>query len=381
MVNVVDSQARTTVQPVATPQNQAAFLDVPSHVYKGNPHWVPPLRSSEASLFDPENEFLSYGSFQAFVALKGNVPVGRVVAAVNRRLIEKEQRPVGVFGYFECLDDLAIAAALLEAASHWLKQQGITLVRGPIDLSTHNRCLFQIDQFDSSPMIMMPYNPPYYPAFMEQLGWHKAVEAYSYGLVRGQALPPQYERGYNIAVKSGVTFRQLALEGDAFWQDVTQMYYLFNEMFANNWGATARTLEEFKQEAKDLQTLVDPNIFWIAEYQGEMIGFFMALPDYNMVLKHLNGRLNLWGKLKFLWYRRQINQARVLVICAKPEHRRRMVPLALIYLGFSNAEASKRNYQFAELGYVYEDNKTSRSIVEATGAQIHKTYRIYEKAI
>ena len=378
MANVV---SRITIQPVDSPQRQEMFLDLPQRVYADNPYWVPPLRSSEASLFDPENEFLTYGEFQAFIALEADAPVGRVVAAINRRLIEKENRPVGIFGYFECINDLAIAQALLEAAANWLQQQGMTSVKGPIDLSTHNRCLFQVDRFDSAPMIMMPYNPPYYPEFMEQLGWQKAVEAYSYGLDRSQALPPQYERGYKVAIKSGVTFRSLALEGDAFWQDVTQMYHLFTILFANNWGATARTLEEFKQEAKDLQALVDPNIFWIAEYKGEMIGFFMALPDYNLVLKHLNGRLDLWGKLKFLWYRRFINQARVLVICTKPEHRRRMVPLGLIYLAFNEVHQSKRNYQFAELGYVYEDNKPSRSIVEATGADIYKTYRIYEKAL
>ncbi|MGF1538407.1 MAG: hypothetical protein ACFB4J_18250 [Elainellaceae cyanobacterium] len=382
MASVVNSSENTAVQAVTSPQDQAAFLDTPARVYQGNDCWVPPLRSSEACLFKEDNEFLKYGSFQAFVATQNRAPVGRIVAAINRRLIEKEKRPIGVFGYFECIDDISVAEALFNAALTWLKQRGILLVRGPIDLSTHNRCLFLVNRFDSPPMIMMPYNPPHYPEFMTQLGWQKAIDAYSYLLDDSADLPPQYERGYKIALKSGVKFRPLHTEGDAFWQDVNSMYHLFTKMFADNWGATARTLEEFVAEAKDLRSLVDPDIFWVAEYQEEMIGFFMTLPDYNIPLKHVNGRLNLLGKLKFLWYRRFIDQARVLVICALPEHRRRMVPLGLIHLGFTHGRQKRRNsYRRAELGYVYENNGPSRSIVEATGAKIYKTYRIYEKAI
>ncbi|MGF1512509.1 MAG: hypothetical protein ACFB5Z_02260 [Elainellaceae cyanobacterium] len=381
MASVVNSSETAKVRVVTSPQEREAFLDVPARVYRGNDCWVPPLRSSEASLFAEDNEFLKYGTFQAFIVTRGETAVGRIVSAINRRLIEKEHRPIGVFGYFECVNDIEIAKLLLDAACQWLKRLGILVVWGPIDLSTHNRCLFLVDRFDSPPMIMMPYNPPYYPKFMEQLGWKKAIEAYSYGLDGSEPLPPQYERGYKIALKSGVEFRRLRTQGEAFWQDVTDMYRLFTRMFADNWGATARTLEEFSEEAKDLQSLVDPDIFWIAEYQGEMIGFFMTLPDYNLVLKHLNGRLDLWGKLKFLWYRRFVDQVRVVVICALPEHRRRMVPLGLIYLGFTYGSQKRKPYRFAELGYVYENNGPSRSIVEATGATIYKTYRTYEKAL
>jgi hypothetical protein len=127
--------------------------------------------------------------------------------------------------------------------------------------------------------------------------------------------------------------------------------------------------------------LIDPDIFPIAEYNGEMIGFWMALPDYNIALKHINGKLDLIGTLKFLWYRRQIDQGRVLVICSLPEFRRKMVPLALIYLGLQGGIKKGKPYRRAELGHVYEDNMPSRKLIEATGGKIYKTYRIYEKAL
>lgn len=373
------------VRPVTTPQEQEMFLDVPWQVYADDPNWVPPLRSSVAKEFRPDNPFFQYGRLQQFIAVQpgkqGEEAIGRIVAAVNDRLIAKEGQQVGLFGYFECIEEFAVAQALLNAACDWLRGQGMTLMRGPIDLSTHNRCLFLVDGFDSPPMIMMPYNPPYYPQFMEQDGWEKGQDAYAYNFSVDMTLSQQFKKGYDIAVRSGITFRPIRTKGEGFDEDVRSLYQLFTTTFANNYSSSPRTLEEFVEEAKDLKTLVDPDIFPVAEYNGEMVGFFMALPDYNLVLKRLNGKLDLIGTLKFLWYRRQIDQSRVLVICSLPEYRRKMVPLGLIHLGLMGGTKTGKRYQRAELGFIYANNSPSRRITEAAGGKICKTYRIYEKPL
>jgi hypothetical protein len=413
--------------PVKSAVEQEWFLDVPAIVYANDPNWVPPLRSSIAKQLAPTNPFLQYGRLQQFVAMEGEergerreesgvgsresgvgsgraklktqnsspLPLsppqsgsklhpsllGRIVAAVNDRLIDREGQKVGLFGYFECVPDFAVAQALLEAACQWLQEQGMTRVRGPIDLSTHNNCLFLVDGFDSPPMMMMPYNPPYYPQFVEQDGWQKAKDAYAYNFPLDKPLSPEFEKGYRIALKSGVTFRPLRTKGEGFEQDCISLYNLFTKAFSNNWSSTPRTQEEFLEEAKDLQSLVDPDVFPIAEYNGEMIGFWMGLPDYNIPLKHVNGKLNWLGILKFLWYRRQIDQGRVIAICSLPEFRRKMVPLGLIYLGMQGGIQKGKPYKRAELSWVYEDNFPSRKLIEASGGTIYKTYRIYEKQL
>jgi GNAT superfamily N-acetyltransferase len=383
MVEAPSQVAPFEIQTVTTPADLDRFLDVPSRVYASDPHWVQPLRSSVAKQLAPDNPFLEYGKLQPFIAvLPGSQQaVGRIVAAVNQRLIEREAQPIGLIGFFECIDDAAIARALLQAACDWLRQQGMTTARGPIDLSTHNSCLFLVEGFDSPPLLMMPYNPPSYPRFFEQDGWQKAKDAYAYDLPLDQPLSGEFAKAYRIACKSGVSFRQLRLKGEDFQQDCIGLYNLFTKAFSNNWSSTPRTEAEFLEEAKSLQDLVDPEIFWIAEFEGEMIGFFMALPDYNIALKHVNGKLNWLGILKFLWYRRQVDVARVIAICSLPEHRRRLVPLALIHLGMQGGVQKPKPYKRAELSWVYEDNFPSRKIIEATGAKIYKTYRIYEKAL
>ena len=369
------------IKAVATTVDHDLFLDVPIQVYRGDPNWVQPLRSSIAKQFAPTNPFFTYGELQAFIAVSGDVVLGRIVAAINRRLIEREGESIGLFGFFECFQDFEAAEALLESACQWLRDRGVTRVRGPIDLSTHNNCLFLVDGFDSPPLVMMPYNPPYYPEFMEKAGWRKAKDALAYNFPLDGPLPPEFEKGYRIACKAGVKFRPIHTKGEPFEQDCRKLYQLFTKAFTNNWSSSLRTEAEFLEEAKDLQQLVDPDVFPIAEYQGEMVGFFMALPDYNIALKHVNGRLNWLGILKFLWHKRQIDQGRVIAICALPEHRRKLVSLGVVYLGMQGGSRKGKPYQKAELSWVWEDNFSSRKIIEATGAKVYKTYRIYEKAL
>jgi hypothetical protein len=230
-------------------------------------------------------------------------------------------------------------------------------------------------------MVMMPYNPAYYIAFMERAGWQKAKDAYAYDFPLNVALPDKFEKGYHIALKAGVTFRPIRTKGEAFEQDCISLYNLFTKAFEYNWSSTPRTQAEFLEEAKSLQSLVDPDVFPVAEYDGEMVGFFMGLPDYNIPLKRVNGQLNLPGILKFLWYKRQIDQGRVIAIASLPEFRRKMVPIGLIYLGMRGGQLKGKPYKRAELSWVYEDNAPSRRLIEASGGTICKTYRIYEKSL
>lgn len=367
------------IKPVTTEAEIKKFFAVPTRVYQSDPNWVQPLRSSITKQLAANNPFCEYGKFQQFIAIdeKGE-PLGRIVSAINNRLIEKENEQIGLFGYFECVQDFAVAESLFNIACEWLKEQGIHKVRGPIDLSTHNNCLLLVDGFNSPPMMMMPYHPAYYQEFLEKYGFAKAKDAYAYDFDVCKPLPDKFAKAYKIALQSGVTFRPLRTKDPEFLADARSLYHLFTKAFANNWSSTPRTEEEFLEEAKDLQQLADPNIFYIAEDKGEMIGFFMGLPNYNIALKQVNGQLNWIGILKFLWYRRNINQARIIAIASLPEYRRKMIPLALVYLGM---QGGKRKYKTAELSWVWEDNYPSRKIIEAAGGKIYKTYRIYEKEI
>ncbi|MEM8605133.1 MAG: hypothetical protein AAGF24_15025, partial [Cyanobacteria bacterium P01_H01_bin.121] len=365
-----------TIQAVTTAANRDRFLDLPAQIYQSDPNWVPPLRSSIAKQLDAQDPHTrSFCEFELFLALQDGRSVGRVVAAINQRLIEREQQAIGLIGYFECIKDAAITKALLETACQWLRDRGMTQARGPINLSTHNSCFFLVDGFGRQPVFMTPHNPDYYPTYWEAAGWTKAKDAYAYDFPLDQKLIQQFERSYAIARKSGITFRPLHTKGKAFEQDCRQIYELFSTAFAASWSSTPRTWEEFFAEAQDLKAVVDPDIFPMAEDNGKLVGFFMALPDYNIPFKYVNGKLDWLGMLKLLWYRRQINQARVITIASLPEYRRKMVSPALIYLGMQGGLKPGKPYQWAELSWVWEDNAPSRKLIEAAGGTIYRTYR------
>ena len=370
------------IRVVKTAADWDLFLDLPTQLYHHDPNWVAPLRSSVVKQLSPDSLTARYCQFQPFLALRDRQPVGRIVAAVNQRLLERESQAVGLFGYFESIDDEAVSGVLLEAACGWLRERKMSVVRGPIDLSTHNSCFFLVDGFASPPVVMMPYNPAYYPDLIEKAGWQKAKDAYAYDFpLLNHVLSDQFERGYRVACKSGITFRPIHVKGKGFDQDCRSLYRIFSESFRGSWSSTPRTEEEFLEEAKELRSLVDPDIFPVAEDNGKMIGFWMGLPNYNTVLKRVNGKLDWLGILKFLWYRRQIDQGRVIAICSLPEYRRKMVPLALIHLGMQGGIRKGKPYKRAELSWVWEDNMPSRKLIEAAGGTIYKIYRIYEKPL
>lgn len=370
-----------TVKAITTSEELDIFLNTPARIYRNDANWVSPLKSSIAKQLSPDSIVATYCQFQAFIAMQKSEPVGRIVAAINQRLLERENLAVGLFGYFECIENFEIAQALFDAACQWLRERRITIVRGPINLSTHNSCFFLVDGFDMPPAMMMPYNPAYYPHFIEQAGWQKAKDAYAYTFPLDRSLAQKFERGYKIACKSGITFRNIRLKGDGFKQDCRSIYQLFTTAFAASWSSTPRSEDEFLQEAQELRSVADADLFSIAEYDGKMIGFWMGLPDYNIALKHVNGKLDWLGILKLLWYRRQIDQVRVVTFCCLPEYRNKMVPLALIYLGMQGGTKKGKLYQRAELSWVWEDNLPSRKLIETSEGKRYKTYRVYEKVL
>ena len=375
------SHAHIAVIPVLTRDDLTRFLDLPSELYRGDQNWVPPIRASIARLLAQGPSFERYGPFQPFLATRGDRLVGRIVAAINYRLAGSEGQNIGIFGFFECTDDQEVASTLLATACQWLRERGCTLVRGPIDLSTHINCLLQVDGFDGPPYIMMPYNPAYYPRLVETAGWKRIKDAYAYHLVVSEARARIFERAYRRATAAGVEFRPICTYGRGFESDCRALYRVYTHAFAANWSATTRSEEEFVRGARELRYVVDRRIFPVAVHDGRMVGFWMALPNYNIALRHVGGRLNVGGLLKMLWHWRRIDSGRVVAIGVLPEYQRSPVAPALVYCGLRGALDRRRPYRQAELSWVWSDNGASRKLIEASGGRHYRTYRMYEYSL
>jgi len=169
------------IDEVRNPKDLMTFVRVPWQIYQGNPYWVPPLIKDHLSKFSPRHPFHSHADMILFLATRGEKVVGRIAGIIDHRYVEYHQERAGFFGFFESIEDPVVAEALLSRVCDWIKTHGMVKMIGPMNPSTNDECALLIDGFDSSPMLMMPYNPPYYPSLVEGFGLKKAMDLYAIG--------------------------------------------------------------------------------------------------------------------------------------------------------------------------------------------------------
>jgi GNAT superfamily N-acetyltransferase len=372
---------RVVVAPARDPGSLDRFIRFPWRIYEDDPAWVPPLLTDVRKLLDDSHPFHEHADAEYFLALRGDEPVGRIAAVVNHRYNEFHGVRTGFIGLFECVDDQAVADALLETATDWLRERGMDEAIGPFNLSTNDELYspgILLDGFEHPQILLMAHNPPYYADLFERAGWEKAKDLLAYWL-EDDAPPPRLVRAMERLERSvdGLVIREMDLK--RLDQEVERIKEVYNSAWERNWGFTPLTDSEIRHLAKDLKPIVDPRFALMAEVDGEPVGFALALPDFNQALKHVNGRLFPFGILKLLWHRRKIDRVRVFTLGLKPEYRRRGID-ALLYLriyqngipaGFTKAEAS----------WILEDNWGMRRGLERMGAYVYKTYRVYGRTL
>jgi GNAT superfamily N-acetyltransferase len=369
-----------TIERVSDKPGMDRFIRFPWKVYRGDPNWVPPLLSEMKFILGEENPFFHHAEAAYFLAHKNGEVAGRVAAIIDRNHINVHHEQAGFFGFFECLPDSAVARDLLDAAASWLRERGIEIMRGPMNPSTNDECGFLLEGFDSPPMIMMTYTPPYYLDYMEQCGLVKAKDLYAYlSVIKDVSAGNRLEKlasGIKARVP-GLTIRPASMKN--FRTELEAVKDIYNSAWGHNWGFVPMTDEEIESMAKRLKPLIVPELLIMAEVNGSPAGFFMAVPDYNQVLKRINGRLGPVGLVKFLWYSRKVSDIRVLTMGVKEEYRKKGIE-GLLYLESFKA-AMRKGYRNAEMSWVLEDNAPMRKGCELMGGKLYKKYRIYERNI
>ena len=369
------------VVPAREPRLVDRFIRLPWAIYRDDPAWVPPLRADVRKVLDRSHPFHDHADVEYFLAFRGDRPVGRIAAIVNRLYNEFHDARTGFIGLFECEDDPAAAGALLDAAAGWLRERGMIEAMGPFNLSTNDELQspgILLDTFDRPPLLLMGHNPPYYATLFEGEGWTKEKDLLAYWL-EADAPPDRLVRALDRLGSSveGLTIREMDLR--RLGEEVERVKEVYNAAWERNWGFSPLTDAEIAHMAKDLKPIADPRFALLAEIHGEPVGFALALPDFNQVLRHMNGRLLPFGIFKMMWYRRRIDRMRVFTLGLKPEYRRTGID-ALLYLriyqngipaGLGRGEAS----------WILEDNWGMRRALERMGGFIYKTYRVYGKRL
>lgn len=353
------------------------FIKFPLSLYKNDGFYIPQLTMDMKTHFGKKNPFLKQADVKFFLALKDGKVAGRIASIINPDHIKIHDEKAGFFGFFECINDRAVSDALLNKVCDELKSQGMEIMRGPMNFSTNEECGFLIEGFDVSPMLMMPYNPPYYNDLMADFGMLKSKDLHAYIYDTQEELPEKVLRVAALAERKGITVRPIDKRN--FMADMKIFQDIYNSAWRNNWGFIPLADDEVLYSSKRLKPIAVPELTLIAEKNGEPVGFLGLIPDYNFVLRKMKGRLNPVTILKALYYSKKITDLRLLLYGIKPEYRNRGVDALLFKEGHKNI--IKGGYKRIEFSWILEDNIQVIRICEMFSARLYKRYRIYEMAI
>jgi GNAT superfamily N-acetyltransferase len=365
------------IREVQTPSDKERFIKLPWKIYQGDKNWVQPLLMERRAFLNPQkNPFFEHSEVSLFMALdEAGSEVGRIAGIVNHNHVSTHNEKAGFFGLFESVNDPEVAQRLFETAVGFLRSRGMTIMRGPENMSVNDDLGLLIKGFDSPPVFMMPYNPPYYEKLLESFGFAKAMDLYAYYGETNGKIPERLKRGFELGKKRyNIAIRSINLKD--FDGEIDRIKEIYNRAWEQNWGAVPMTDREFQYVAKDLKHVLDPGLCLIAEVDGKTAGFSLGIPDFNQVLIHLNGRLFPLGIFKLLYYRRKVDTIRLLIMGVLKEYRRMGLDMAFIYETYKRS--MEKGYYRGEMSWILENNATMNNTLLTLGYRLYKTYRLYD---
>ena len=368
------------IKTVQNRRDQRQFIQFPYHFYRDDQNWIAPLRSEQQAQFKPEkNPMLDHCEVVLFLLMEGERVLGRCSAFLDHLALAHWGKPIGLFGSFECVENVIGAHMLLDAARGWLQNQGMKSMRGPWSFASQEWGL-EIEGGERPPVILAPHNPAYYADYFGSFGLEKAIDllAYEADMAEGYVFPERYlTLTDRIQSRYGVTVRPVRM--DRLEEDVRTIVVLSNRSISDNWGYYPVTEDEARVMARDLKKIVNPDALLIAEdAEGDPIGFALSLPDVNRLLRGLDGHLLPFGWLRLLLGMKNIRHYRMWALGVVPEYQGRAID-SLLYK--ATYDALKDIQVCMEINYVLEDNHRMNNALLKMGVTPIRRYRVYEMTL
>ncbi|MDE5639358.1 MAG: hypothetical protein K2I47_06150 [Odoribacter sp.] len=361
-----------------------AFIELPVRLYKDSPYWIRPLDQGIRSVFDPgKNPCFKYGECVRWLLKdEKGMYVGRVAAFVNRKTCGLDKYKVGQMGFFECIDDREAAFRLFDCCREWLESKGMEAMEGPVNFGERIEWWgLLVDGFDRYPNYAMPYTHSYYVKFFEEYGFRDFFKQYTYRnkLVMESLAPVVVWKADRLLKNpdySVYTYREIGKQ-----KAIDSLLEVYNKAWnLEVHGVDGITREQVEAIYKSLRPIVDKDLIYFAYHKEQPIGFFLMFPEINQAVKHLNGKMNLWGMLKFIYYRhiRKMDVALGQLFGVVPEFQGKGVEAAMIKRFCEKIVENNSHYKYLEMNWVGDFNPQMMHLMEylsATPAKTHITYR------
>lgn len=365
-----------------TKGNVRRFLQVPYAIYANDPHWVAPLLMDVEKVFARANPLFEHADIQLWVVRRDGRDVGRIAGILDDLHNKTHNEQTAFFGFFECIDDKAVADLLFGTVSEWAAAKGMKRLLGPTNPTANDECGLLVDGFDSPPVFMMTYNPRYYLDLMESGGWVKAKDLLAYDFDLSNTPMSRFERIWSKFQKREPEIHIEPVVKKTLESQLAQIQQVYNEAWEKNWGFVPMTDAEICFMAARLKPLLVEGLTQIAMKGDEPVGFLLASSDFNEGFKPLKGRLISPGLFKALPYLMQWKvpqYCRVLTLGVKGSYRGRGIEAAMLTHGLRTG--FRLGFKRIESSWILEDNTAVQRVIQLFGGKVYKRYRLYEKPV
>ena len=368
------------IQEVKTRGEQKAFLEVSRIIYRNDDTWVCPFDKEIDSIFDPKkNVYFKHGEATRWLLYDDQKQlIGRVAAFIDRNSCDKHDQSTGGMGFFECIHKQEAATLLFDTAREWLKTRGMEAMDGPINFGENDKYWGLLVDGFTHPSYEIAFNPPYYQELFESYGFQTYFKQEGFHLDITKPLPPRIERiAQRVANNPDYEFKHFR------WKEADQCITDFVSVYNETWPTFKENFQPLevsyiKKTLKKAKTIIDEEFICIAYSKGKPIAIYLMYPDVNLILKHLNGKLNLPAKLKFLYLKKKktITRARGVLMGVVPAYQSRGVEAGII-LTLVKVFERKPHYTEIEFSWVGDFNPKMKKIFMSVGCTSAKHYITY----
>lgn len=370
------------IKRVETDRELRTFIRFPLHIYSGDPYYVPSLDLDDlATLRKDKNPAFEYCEAEYWLAYRDGRIVGRIAGIYNKRYVEKWGNKYVRFGWIDFIDDFEVAEALIRTVEEWARSKGMEGVHGPLGFTDLDREGMLVEGFDQVATLATIYNRPYYPQYLERLGYAKDIDWIEFKVKVPDSIPEKVLRVQDlIAKRSGVHLYQWKKKKDLIGKYAATMFELIDEAYAHLYGTTLLTKRQVQNYIDTYLGFVDPRfVKFLVDEKDELIGFGVSMPSLSRALQRSKGRLLPLGWLRLLLALRHPKVIDMYLVAVKPEYQARGV-VALIMTAL-NQSAIEEGVQYAETNPELETNVEVQGIWKGYERTQHKRRRIYLKKL
>jgi len=365
---------------VTTPAHEREFIEMAVRLYKNEKNWIRPLDADIEGLFHKETNKLFRNGAKAKRWILQNTKgetTGRVAAFINPKM--KEKQPTGGLGFFECINDQEAAFLLFDTAKEWLQSEGMEAMDGPINFGERDKWWGLLVDGFSEPNYNMPWNFKYYQEFFEKYGFQIYFKQFTYARqVKNVGFDEKMIQRANVIMENpAYEFRYI--KGKELQEKAPEYFMtVYNKAWARHMGKTL-SLKEAQMMFAKMKPIIDPKLIYFGFFNQEPVSMFIQIPEINQLFKHVNGKMDLIGKLKFLWYKTfdPPNKMLGLVFGVVPAHQGKGVESAMIISYDKMSGQPSFPYETIEMNWIGDFNPKMMRVCEQLLAEIYKTHHTY----